>query len=753
MLRTLLLQELQQQYGREPIRLFQDVSAIQLGANWEREIQKAVDASTFFIPIITPNFIQSEWCCHEVKLFLERERELCRRHPELVETSRIFPILLIGIEDAEPENSEVLSALQKLQWFDFRRFRHRSYDDADVREALAELASTMRALLKARIHTVTEVSPFASAHSTDPSIEHDVDEDAPDPTVASGGADEPTPAARSPAQERPIAVGDVLNHMFQVTRFIKSGGMGQVFEGSNVITGERVAIKALLPALAVDPQITALFQREAMTLTRLNHEALVQYRVLAKEPDLGGLYIVTEYIDGVDLGESLGRIDCGEDELLKLLERLASGLAAAHQLGAIHRDISPDNVMLPSGDLHQAKIIDFGIAKDMHGALPTLIGDGFAGKLNYVAPEQLGEFDGEIGPWTDVYSLGLVMLAVATGKKVNLSGSFADAIRKRRAEIDMSAAPERLRVLLNEMLKPDPAERLRSMTEVKAWISRAREADAEDRRRAAEAERSARQAAEREEQESAERKRQEIAERERREAEKRERREMAEREKRESAERAKREAAAERERREIQKREKRESAEQAKREAAERRAEDKAKRNPLPTEPATDETGEPAQAALPSEGDVVSPPREGYRSAIAGGAIVALAALLLLIWRPWTGDESGPNASPAPERPVPPAPTATAPRPAPPSEADRSWLFGRWCITSGETGRQASWTIAEQGNQIVVSYPGGSQTETISETAPGQITTDLATYRLGLPENRLIVLEPGTQPQEFEQCQ
>src|SRR3954466_5693121 len=131
----------------------------------------------------------------------------------------------------------------------------------------------------------------------------------------------PTPRATSgSAGARTIAVGDVLNHMFEVKRFIKAGGVGQVFEGANVMSGERVAIKALLPSLAADPKVIALFQREAMTLTRLNHEALVQYRVLAKEPQTGILYIVTEFIDGVELGATLDGIDRSEEELRLLME-------------------------------------------------------------------------------------------------------------------------------------------------------------------------------------------------------------------------------------------------------------------------------------------------------------------------------------------------------------------------------------------------------------------------------------------------
>jgi serine/threonine-protein kinase len=267
-----------------------------------------------------------------------------------------------------------------------------------------------------------------------------------------------------------IKVGDMLNHIFEVKRFLARGGMGEVFEGCNVHTEERVAIKVMLPALANDEKVIAMFRKEAKTLTKLHHEALVEYRVLAQEPDLHVLYIVTDFIQGTNLSASLGLLKPTEDDLARLLRRLAGGLAAAHELGAVHRDISPDNVILENDDIDQAKIIDFGIAKDLEASSATIVGDGFAGKLNYVAPEQLGDFGREIGPWSDVYSLGLVMLAVAQGKNVDMSGSLVDAIDKRRRGPDLSGAPASLRPLLEAMLRPNPKERLRSMEAVLAML-------------------------------------------------------------------------------------------------------------------------------------------------------------------------------------------------------------------------------------------------------------------------------------------
>lgn len=269
---------------------------------------------------------------------------------------------------------------------------------------------------------------------------------------------------------RAIEIGDVLNNTYEVTRFIARGGMGEVFEGVNVISEERVAIKVMLPALAADANVIELFKKEAKTLTKFSHDALVKYRQISQSKELGVLYMVTEYIDGKNLADVLSSLEPTEQELTDLLRRLASGMAVAHDYGAIHRDLSPDNVILEGGSLGRPKVIDFGIAKDLDAGAKTVIGEGFAGKLNYVAPEQLGAFDRAIGPWTDIYSLALVIMAVVHGKNMPMGGSLIDAVKKRDSVPDLSKAPDSLRPVLEKMLQPDPKDRYQSMHEVVAAL-------------------------------------------------------------------------------------------------------------------------------------------------------------------------------------------------------------------------------------------------------------------------------------------
>ena len=294
----------------------------------------------------------------------------------------------------------------------------------------------------------------------------------PAPPAASLTAMSAAQAMPSPQQARRIQIGDILNHTYEVRRFIARGGMGEVFEGVNVnAEDDHVAIKVMLPHLAADPLVQAMFSKEAKTLTRLRHPGLVQYRMLGREPQLGVTYIVTEFVNGVNLSDVLKTLDATPEDQITLLKRLAAALGAAHELDAVHRDISPDNVLLDGGRLKDAKIIDFGIAKDLDAGAKTIVGDGFAGKLGYVAPEQLGSYGRSVGPWSDVYSLALVMLAVAQKKDVDMGGSLADAFEKRQSVPDLSAAPEQLRPILDKMLQPDPANRLRSMDAVLAEVA------------------------------------------------------------------------------------------------------------------------------------------------------------------------------------------------------------------------------------------------------------------------------------------
>lgn len=273
------------------------------------------------------------------------------------------------------------------------------------------------------------------------------------------------------------AVGEVkqgteLNGIYRIDEKIDIGGMGEVYRGHNIQTNDPVAIKIVLPELARDETILALFRKEASVLNHLSHQAIVRYHVFTIDPGIGRPYLAMEFVDGESLAARAGREPLSVDEAVQLARHLASGLQTAHDAGVIHRDLSPDNIILKHGQVGSAKIIDFGIAKSAQVGGGTLLGGKFAGKYNFVSPEQLGLYGGEISPKSDIYSLGLVIASALIGAPLDMSGSQVEVVEKRRRVPDLAAVSPALRPLITAMLQPDPADRPESMTDIVERLAR-----------------------------------------------------------------------------------------------------------------------------------------------------------------------------------------------------------------------------------------------------------------------------------------
>lgn len=266
-----------------------------------------------------------------------------------------------------------------------------------------------------------------------------------------------------------LAQGTRLNGIFEIDQHIASGGMGEIYSGHAVETGDSVAIKVMRSDLADNTLALALFRKEASALHYIYHDAIVRYYVFSLDPGIGRHYLAMEFVDGQPLSELLKSGPLTFEATLNLLERLASGLIAAHQHGIIHRDLSPDNILIPARDVQRAKIIDFGIARSTRNNDGTIIGSGFAGKYNYVSPEQLGLFGGDVTAKSDIYSLGLVIAECVSGHPIDMGGSQFEVLEKRRKVPDLSEIDSRLRALIDRMLQPDPKDRPESMAAVAAW--------------------------------------------------------------------------------------------------------------------------------------------------------------------------------------------------------------------------------------------------------------------------------------------
>jgi eukaryotic-like serine/threonine-protein kinase len=274
-----------------------------------------------------------------------------------------------------------------------------------------------------------------------------------------------------------VRPGTELNGIYAIDAPIATGGMGEVYKGHAIQTGDPVAIKIIKQELVSNEAAMALFRKEASALHQLQHESIVRYYVSSIEPTLKRPYLAMEYVSGLPLSDFLTRRKLDFAQAMTLKSRLAAGLQAAHDKGIIHRDISPDNILLPGGEVASAKIIDFGIARATKSSEATVIGDGFAGKYSWVSPEQLGLYNGEVTARSDIYSLGLVLAASMRGKPLDMGGSQFEVIEKRRSIPDLTGLDKRIQLLVEWMLEPDPADRPASMAEVAAWTPDAKSLD------------------------------------------------------------------------------------------------------------------------------------------------------------------------------------------------------------------------------------------------------------------------------------
>jgi len=258
---------------------------------------------------------------------------------------------------------------------------------------------------------------------------------------------------------------------FEIAGSLGAGGMGAVYKAIDTKLQREVAIKALPPEFAADPDRAARFEREAQTLASLQHPHIGGIHELLEHD--GQRYLVLEYVAGETLAARIARGAVPLDEALPIARHIAEALEAAHDLGIVHRDLKPANVMVqPDGT---AKVLDFGLAKGLGGGSsavsmsPTITSPAMTaagiilGTAAYMSPEQArGK---PVDRRTDVWAFGCVLYEMLTGRMAFAGDTVSDIISGiLRAEPDWTPlpadTPDSVRRLLALCLTKDAKERL-----------------------------------------------------------------------------------------------------------------------------------------------------------------------------------------------------------------------------------------------------------------------------------------------------
>ena len=248
----------------------------------------------------------------------------------------------------------------------------------------------------------------------------------------------------------------------RIVEEVASGGMAVVYRAVQDPLGRTVAIKALKTSAAAEENVVTRFEREAKSLANLQHENIIHVYDFHRER--GAMFIVMEYVQGIDLYDLLEK--CGRlpyDVAAIVAMQVARALDYVHYRGIVHRDIKPANIMIArTGGV---KVMDFGIARDQSFGDLTEAGTGI-GTPAYMSPEQvLGD---KLDARSDIFSLGVVLYQMVTGKKPFVEDERKSAMHKIRLEKHESARsvnpeiPRELNNIIDRCLEKQPRDRWRS---------------------------------------------------------------------------------------------------------------------------------------------------------------------------------------------------------------------------------------------------------------------------------------------------
>ena len=267
-----------------------------------------------------------------------------------------------------------------------------------------------------------------------------------------------------------LAPGTILLGKYRIDELIGTGGMGNVVRASHLYLHQSVAIKILLPQMSESASTVQRFLREAQASVKLRSEHSARVMDVGTAPD-GSPFMVMEFLDGNDLNQILRHHGPQVPPIVvDLMLQACEGIAEAHALGIIHRDIKPSNFFItrrPDGSM-LLKILDFGISKTPVGYEELTATQTVIGTPSYMAPEQM-KSGRSADPRSDVWSIGVVIYQLLTGRLPFAGESYADLVLKVGLEPPeplQIALPPGLAEVILRCLEKDPKQRHQNVGEL-----------------------------------------------------------------------------------------------------------------------------------------------------------------------------------------------------------------------------------------------------------------------------------------------
>jgi serine/threonine protein kinase len=266
-------------------------------------------------------------------------------------------------------------------------------------------------------------------------------------------------------------LGKIVDDRYKVMEVVGRGGMGVVYRVEHLRMGKVAAMKVLHRDLVGDPEVVQRFEREASAVSRLHHPHTVQ--VFDFGTAQGALYLIMEYVRGLDLASIIGRDGpLPWKRAAPLLAQICGALSEAHDLGIVHRDLKPENVLITrtGNGRDYAKVLDFGLAKLEQNRAPSTATDRqqIVGTPYFMSPEQIRGDD--VDARSDIYSFGALMFEVLTGQHL-FTASTAVGVLTKHLTVEHDAPSMRMPKLgidpqvdaiCKKALAKDPAQRFQS---------------------------------------------------------------------------------------------------------------------------------------------------------------------------------------------------------------------------------------------------------------------------------------------------